>query len=108
MVLKELLKEFDAVIGNAVDKQIEESEDVKKLQSYPGYLANQKEEQEMIDARQAEEAQCEPLWSSKDSNIERQFLEAQLDEMYEDLEDEPEWYEGHYNDNGDWVNGYFK
>jgi hypothetical protein len=37
---KELLKEFDAVIGNAVDKQIEESQDVKKLQSYPGYLAD--------------------------------------------------------------------
>lgn len=40
MVLKELLKELDAVIDNAVDKQIEESQDVKILQSYPGYLAN--------------------------------------------------------------------
>lgn len=41
MVLKELLKELDTIIGNAVDKMIEESQDVKKLQSYPGYLANQ-------------------------------------------------------------------
>lgn len=53
-----------------------------------GIMLNQKEEQEMIDARQAEEAQCEPLWSSKDGNIERQFLEAQLDEMYEDFQDD--------------------
>lgn len=42
MVLKELLKELDTIIGNAVDKMIEESQDVKKLQSYPGYLANLK------------------------------------------------------------------
>jgi hypothetical protein len=52
-----------------------------------GMMEMAKEEQEMIDARQAEEAQLQPLWSSKDGNIERQFLEAQLDEMYEDFED---------------------
>ena len=28
------------ILANAVDKMIEESEDVRKLQSYPGYLAN--------------------------------------------------------------------
>jgi hypothetical protein len=33
-------KEKEFRLGNAVDKMIEESEDVKKLQSYPGYLAN--------------------------------------------------------------------
>lgn len=33
-------KIFWEEMGNAVDKQIEESEDVKKLQSYPGYLAD--------------------------------------------------------------------
>ena len=33
-------KEKEFRLGNAVDKQIEESQDVKKLQSYPGYLAN--------------------------------------------------------------------
>ena len=38
--LVELMDAKDAMIGNAVDKQIEESQDVKKLQSYPGYLAN--------------------------------------------------------------------
>lgn len=48
-----------------------------------GMMEMAKEEQEMIDARQAEEAQLQPLWSSKDGNIERQFLEAQLDEMSE-------------------------
>jgi hypothetical protein len=57
-----------------------------------GIMLNQKEEQEMIDARQAEEAQCEPLWSSKDGNIERQFLEAELDDAAED-----EMFEGSQN-----------
>lgn len=33
-------KIFYEEIGIAIDKQIEESEDVKKLQSYPGYLAD--------------------------------------------------------------------
>ena len=35
-------KEKEFRLGNAVDKMIEESEDVKKLQSYPGYLTNLK------------------------------------------------------------------
>jgi hypothetical protein len=38
--LVELMDAKDAMIDNAVDKQIEESQDVRKLQSYPGYLAN--------------------------------------------------------------------
>jgi hypothetical protein len=38
--LVELMDAKDTMIANAVDKMIEESEDVRKLQSYPGYLAN--------------------------------------------------------------------
>lgn len=34
------LEDYYNSLDNAVDKQIEESQDVKKLQSYPGYLAN--------------------------------------------------------------------
>lgn len=48
-----------------------------------GIMQNQKEEMEYLRAREDEEVQLEPLWSSKDGNIERKFLEAQLDEMSE-------------------------
>jgi flagellin-specific chaperone FliS len=40
--LDALSKEKKFRLDNAVDKMIEESEDVKKLQSYPGYLTNLK------------------------------------------------------------------
>ena len=31
-----------------------------------------------------------------------------IDNAVDKKDEEPEWYEGHYNEDGDWVEGYFK
>jgi hypothetical protein len=75
MVLKELL----SIIDKEEKGSIEE------------HRRAQEEDHEYMQLRQLEEEQYN-MWKVKDCNISRKFQEAEIQEMFEDLEDEFDQY----------------